>query len=141
MLSDVGHKISRIYHLIHTVIILLNHQKYQDFWLLSSIMMYNISKMAIYHGCSFSYNDQPCINMDSLSRGKEVIRGHSKMTSPGKGGQQKRWLPLFQIANSIVFMVTGEGGRCVVKSFLKAPYFYQESLTFLCLPFDRWRLG
>ena len=27
-----------------------------------------------------------------------------------EGGQQKRWLPLFQIANSIVF--TGEGGRC-----------------------------
>ena len=42
------------------------------------------------------------------------------MTSPGKGDQQKRWLPLFQFANSIVFTVTGEGGRW---SFLRWRHF------------------
>ena len=51
------------------------------------------------------------------------------VTSEGReGGQHKRWLRLLQIANSIVFTVTWEGGRCVervifaVTSFLNGPY-------------------
>ena len=38
--------------------------------------------------------------------------GRSKMTSPGKGRREvNKNDSLFQIANSIVFTVTGEGGR------------------------------